>query len=548
MLMAACGGKAGTDKKEAEATVDLNKAGQSSTPAPSAAPSGDIAQEMTFVLSNQPDSLDPSYTNNSFAAPFLVNCFEGLVTYGPDGGIAPGNAKKWEGNDDLTVYTFHLRDGLKWSDGSPLTAQDYVYAAQHVCTPGTTAQYLAMYTDYIVGAQEFYEGKGDAAAFGVKAIDEKTLQYTLKAPCPYFPDLVSMWCFFPLKKDTIDANGDKWTQSPESYVCNGPFKIVEINNGESIVLAKNDNYWEADKVTLKKLTFRYILDQSTALTAYENNEVQGIRSAPSGDLARLKAENAGLKIVPSYGTVYYDINCAKAPYDNPLVRKALALAIDREQLIRNVVQLDATPAYSWLAAGYKLDGKDVTEGRPNYDLKPTADPEAAKAALAEAGYADPASFPTLQLSFYSDDTAKKVAEALAEMLKTNLGIKVEVTSADWAVFYDSIQAGNYEVAAMGWSADYVHPMSFMPLLYTDDVSNNCFYSNKDYDAIVDQLRTEQDPAKVAELVRKADEVVSMEYPVLPLYYKSNTYLLHDNVEGVYMITNSNLYFKYAVVK
>ena len=504
-------------------------------------------QEMTFVLSNEPDGIDPNVTNNSFAVPFLVNCFEGLVSYDAEGGIVPGNAESWDISDDLTVYTFHLRDGLKWSDGSDLTANDYVYSALRVLTPATTAQYLNMYTDYVVGAQEYYDGSGSAEEVGVKALDDKTLEFTLKDACPYFIDLVSMWVLDPVQQATIEANGDKWTASADTYICNGPFKISEINMGESVVVVKNENYWDAENVTLDKITFRYIMDTSTALTAYERGEVDGVRTIPSGDIARLRAQQAGVQISTSYGTVFYDINCAKEPFDDPLVRKALNLAIDRTALINNVAQVDASPAYSFLAPGYVVDGKDITEGRSTWDLSETADPDAAKAALAEAGYPDGEGFPTLELSYYSDDNVKKIAEAIGEMWEKNLGITVNITSADWAVFYDDVQAGNYDVAAMGWSADYLNPMSFLPLYYTDDVSNNIFYSNPDYDAVVDQIKTEKDPAAFADLVVQADDIASSEYPTLPLYYKSNTYLMKDYVEGVYMVASGNYYFKDAKV-
>ena len=504
-------------------------------------------QEITFVVSNQPDGIDPTVTNNSFAVPFLINCFEGLVTYDEAGGIVPGNAESWDINDDLTVFTFHLRDGLKWSDGSDLTANDYVYSALRVLTPSTTAQYLNMFTDYVVGAQEYYEGTGSAEDVGVKALDDKTLEFTLKEPCPYFIDLVSMWVFDPVNEATIEANGDKWTASADTYICNGPFKISEINMGENWVLVKNDNYWDAENVTLEKVNIRLIEATDTALTAYETGEVDGVRSIPSGDIARLRAQKAGVQICTSYGTVFYDINCAKEPFDNPLVRKALNLAIDRNALITNVAQVDASPAYSFLAPGYVVDGKDITEGRSNFELSETADAEAAQAALEEAGYPGGEGFPTLQLSYYSDDNVKKIAEAIAEMWQQNLGITVEISSADWAVFYDAVQAGDYDVAAMGWSADYLNPMSFLPLVYTDDVSNNVFYSNPEYDAVVDEVKKEKDPAVFAEKVIEADNIASSEYPVLPLYYKSNTYLMKDYVQGVYMTASGNYYFKDAKV-
>lgn len=547
-VLSGCGGGSTPTEPQTIADATTEAAGsEASTEGAEAADTLADVQEMTFVLNNEPNSIDPTVTSNSFATPFLANCFEGLVTYDEKGEVVPGNAESWESNDDLTQFTFHLRDGLKWSDGSDLTAEDYVYSALRVLTPSTTAEYLNMISDYVVNGKEYYDGTVSAEEVGVKALDDKTIQYTLKAPCPYFVDLVSMQVYFPVQKATIEANGDKWTASAEAYVSNGPFKVTQINMGESYVLEKNDNYWDAENVTLEKLTYRYILDLSTALTAFENNEVDGVRMVSSGDIARLKAEKAGLNTAPIYGTVYYNFNCEKEPYNNPLVRKALNLAIDRDAIINNVAQLDAVPAFSFYAPGYVVDGKDLTDGRSDFGLSSTANPEEAKKALAEAGYPDGEGFPTIQLSLYSDDNVKKIAEAVKEMWEQNLGIKVEVSSADWAVFYSDVQAGNYEVAAMGWGADYINPMSFLPLMYTDDITNNANYSNPEYDAIVDQIKVEKDPEKFGELVKQADEIVSSEYGVLPLYYKAENYLLKDNIKGVYMTSSSNLYFKNAKV-
>lgn len=505
------------------------------------------AQELTFVLSNEPDGIDPGVTNNSFAQYVLINCFEGLVTYDEAGSVVPGNAESWDISEDGTVYTFHLRQGLKWSDGSPLTAEDYVYSYQRVLTPETAAQYVNFFTDYVVNAKEFYEGTAGADELGIKALDENTLEITLIQPTAFFIDLASMWCFDPVQKATVEANGDRWTTSADTYICNGPFKMSEINMGEGYVLVKNENYWGAENVSLEKLTFRLITDNATALTAYESGEVDGITAIPAADYSRLKANDTGFHSVPSYGTTYYNINCAKAPYDNPLVRKALNLAIDRQALIDSILQGRGTPAYSYLAPGYSVDGKDITDGRSDNELTANANVEAAQAALAEAGYPNGEGFPTLQLSYYSSDTVKMIAEAIAEMLQNNLGITVEISSADWAVFYDSVQAGDYEVAAMGWSADYQHPMSFLPLFKTGDVSNNSFYSNSEYDALVEQVMSETDPAAAAGLIMQAEAIAAGDYCCLPLYYGINTFLLKDYVSGCYMLANGNLYFKNVTV-
>ena len=538
--LAACGG----------APAPGNIADQPSAPpsTPASAPVGDRPQELTFVLSDQPDGLDPTVTNNSFAIYVLINCFEGLVSYDASGSIVPGSAETWDISDDGLVYTFHLREGLKWSDGTDLTAEDFVYSFQRVLTPSTTAQYMSMLADYIKNAQAFYDGTATADELGVKALDARTLEITLAQPTSFFIDLVSMWCYDPVQKATIEANGDSWATKAETYVSNGPFKMERLTMGEGYVLVKNEHYWDAANVTLEKLNFRFILDTATALTAYESGEVDGIRSIPSADYARLNAAGAGVQTVSNYGTVYYNINCAQEPYNNPLVRKALNLAVDRQSIIDNVVQLNATPAYSFLSPGYGVDGKDITDGRGSFGLSPTADVEAAKQALADAGYPNGEGFPTLQLSFYSNDTVKKVVEALAEMWKNNLGINVEITSNDWAIFYESVQSGDYQVGAMGWSADYLHPMSFLPLARTSDSTNHSFYSNPEYDALVAQVMTETDPAAAAALTLQADGLISNDYVFLPLYYKTNDFLLKDYVSGVYMTASGNLYFKDAKVK
>ena len=511
--------------------------------------SAEPAQEIVYALANEPDGIDPSITNNSFASPILANVFEGLLTYDTtNGSIVPGEAESYTVSEDGLVYTFTLRDGLKWSDGTAHTAEDYVYAVKRILTPSTAAKYVNLVTDYVVGAQEYYDGTvTDFATVGFKALDARTIEITLKKVSPHFTDILTMWTFSPLQAATVDANGDQWTNKAETYVSNGPFMITEINMGESVVLAKNPNYYNADIVKLDKITFRYIADQGTSLMAYEGGEIDGMNTIPSSDYARLKAEDAGIVVSAAYGTVYYDFNCAKAPFDNVLVRKAVSLAVDRLAIIEDVVQTDAEPAFSFISPGYVVDGEDFVEGRDTFGLSEEADVEGAQAALAEAGYPNGEGFPEITLSYYSNETVKKVVEAMAEMFEENLNITVNITNADWAIFYEDVMAGNYDIAAMGWSGDYVHPMTFMPLLKTGDVNNNVFYSNPAYDAIVEEASVMIDAKAAMEKFREADALASNEYPVLPLYYKNNMMLMHDNVTGYYVSPSNHLFLRTAYV-
>lgn len=225
-LLSACGAS-----NEPQNISDVSSAASSEATSTTASSesTGDAAQELTFVLNNIPDGLDPSVTNNSFAQYVLINCFEGLVTYDSTGTLVPGNAESWDISDDGLTYTFHLRDGLKWSDGSDLTAEDYVYTIQRVLTPATAAQYVSMATDYIKNAQEYYDGTATADDLGVKALDDKTLEITLIQPTSYFIDILSMWTFSPVQKATVEANGDKWSTEADTYICNGPFKIASMS-------------------------------------------------------------------------------------------------------------------------------------------------------------------------------------------------------------------------------------------------------------------------------------------------------------------------------
>ena len=506
------------------------------------------AQKIVFALQNVPDGLDPGITNNSFAAPFLFNLFEGLITYDKDNNIIPALAESWTISDDGTVYTFRLRQGLKWSDGSPLTAHDFVYSYFRVLDPKITAQYSVMFTDFIKGADEYYNGIGSRDQVGISAPDDTTLILTLKGPTPFFLGILGMWTFSPVKQAVVDQDPERWTLSANTFVSNGAFKVSDIKLGESVTAVKNEYYWDAANVRLEEIVFRYILEPATALTALESGEIDGLRFPPASETARLKSQSDAFQAVPSFATTYYLINRNVKPFDDIRVRKALSMAIDREDIISNVLQSSDTPAFGLVSPGYVLNGRDFRDGRPNYGLSATADVEGARKLLAEAGYPDGQGFPPIQLSYYTDRTVRSIVEAMQQMWKKNLNVNAEISTQEWAVYYDAVQRMDYQIGAMGWGGDYLHPMTFLTTMTSNNPTNITSYSNAQYDALVAAAQMEVDPVKAVTLMQEAEDMAMEDMAILPLYHRSIVFMMAPHVKDYYMTPLANLYFRSAYVE
>jgi oligopeptide transport system substrate-binding protein len=507
------------------------------------------AQKIVFALQNVPDGLDPGITNNSFASPFLLNLFEGLITYDKDNNIIPALAERWTISSDGTVYTFNLRRGLKWSDGSPLTARDFVYSYFRVLDPKLGGQFSVMLTDFIKGAAEYYEGKGSKAQVGIAAPDDNTLVLTLKGPTPFFLGILGMWTFSPVKEAVVEREPERWTLSPATFVSNGPFKVSDIKLGESVTVVKNENYWNASTVKLEEIQFRYILEPATALTALEAGQIDGLRTPPASETSRLKSSSDAYQSVPSFGTTYYLINRNVKPFDDVRVRKALSLAIDREEIISNVLQTSDTPAFGFVSPGYVLNGKDFREGRPNYyGLSPKANVTEARRLLAEAGYPNGQGFPTIQLSYYTDRNVRSVVEVLQQMWKQNLNINMEISTQEWAVYYAGVQRLDYQIGAMGWGGDYLHPVTFLNVMTSTNPSNYTSYKNAEYDALVTAAQTEVDPVKAVEIMQRAEDLAMNDVAILPLYHRSVVFMMAPHVKGYYMTPLSHLFFRDTYVE
>ncbi len=509
-------------------------------------------KSIIFAVTNEADGYDPGVTSNSFASPVLANCFESLTAYNANSEIVPGMAESWTISDDGLVYTFTLREGLKWSDGDPITANDYMYSWQRVLTPATAAQYYNMMTDYVAGAQEYYAaleagGEADFATVGFKAPDEKTIEITLKAPCPYYLDLLGMWCYMPVKQAAVESS-ENWSLSADTYVTNGAYKVAEFKFAESVRLVKNENYYGAADVEIEEILLRQIPDLATALTAFENGEIDGQWEIPSEDVARLRMEDSGLVAVPAFGTSFYMFNFTREIFQDVRIRQALSLAIDRQQLVDSVLQTPDMPSFGMVSPGYMVDGVDYTEIRGDFGLSDTAANIAkAQELLAEAGYPGGEGFPTLQLGYYVNPIIKKQTEAIQQMWKQNLGIEMEIYTKEWGVYKPELEAQQFDIAATGWGGDYLHPMTYLPNWMTENMLNDARYSNPEYDALVTQAMSITDPVEGAKVMAEAENLfIGTDMAAIVVYNRTKLFMMSKRIEGVYCVM-SRIYFKDAKI-
>lgn len=518
-----------------------------------------VEQKIVYNLGADPKTIDPQLNSAVDGSTIIHNAFEGLMREDENSKIVPGTAEKYEVSDDGTVYTFHLRENAKWSDGKPVVAGDFVYAWKRALNPEVAAEY-AYQLFYIKNGAAYYnkEKIGDKVAtaddVGVKAIDDKTLEVTLEAPVPYFLSLAAFPTYFPVREDVIEGNEEKWTLKPDTYISNGPFKMSEWKEKESITFVKNENYWDAKNVKLETLEVRLIDDQITYLNAFKSGEVDIIESPPQAEIPTLLDEGTA-KIYPYLGTYFYVINVsdkakevdpkAAEALSKPKFRKALSLAIDKQLIVDKVAQGGQTPANSYVPAGI-LDSAGK-EFKKDSSSKGT-DIEEAKKLLAEAGYPNGEGAPTITFTFNTDQGHQNIAQAVQDMWKTNLGINVELKNEEWAVFQDTRTNFQYSMARHGWIADYNDPMTFLDMWTTGNGQNNSGYSNKEYDKLIAEAKVELDDTKRTELLHKAEDILMDESPVIPLYYYTNVLCIDKNVKGTYKSPLGQMEFRDAYVE
>ena len=523
---------------------------------------------ITVNLASEPQTMDPALNTTSDGSNMANHLFEGLMKWedsgaevnGSDGTahsaqLAPGQAESYEKteNEDGTVtYTFKLRDGIKWSDGKDVTAGDFEYAWKRLVDPATAADYSYM-LDCVVNANEIIAGEKDASELAVKAVDDKTFEVTLVNDLPYFEELCAFPAMMPVRQDVIEKAGDNWTFDVSTYISNGAYKMKEWTHNSQIVVEKNENYYDYEKLGPETITFKLMDNQNAMLSGFNSGELDFIEDVPQAEIANLIA-SGDMKIVDYIGTYYVCFQTQKAPFDDARVRKAFSLAIDRTYIVNQVTQSGQVEAGGFVPAGvYDAEGATGDDFRTvggDY-YKPTdadyeANCEEARALLAEAGYPDGEGFPVVEYLYNTSDAHKAVAEALQYMWEEELGVKVTLNNQEWAAFLQTRKDGDYSIARNGWIADYNDPISFLDMWMTGGGNNDAQYSNEEYDSLIKEAKTTTDVKERMELLHKAeDKIIGEDNALAPLYFYTQKYMLADGIEGMYYCPLGYFFFGYT---
>lgn len=550
----ACGGGSDTTTPAADSgdaaaeTTEGGEAPADDTGADSAAPAASGEGKILSVqIGPNPETIDPALNSAVDGGNMLLHTFECLLTVDQDGKLAPGQAETWETSEDGLTWTFHLRDGLKWSDGSALTANDFVYSWRRVCDPMVAAPYA----ETVLGMVEGYEDAigGNLEALGVEATDDSTLVVHLSQPCSYFGSLAAFATLSPVQQATIDANGDGWAVNADTYVCNGTFYISEWVPGSYIMCTKNPNYWNADAIKLDGIKFNLIEDANAAYSAYQTGEVLFIKDVPTEEIPSLEG-NPEFYVDPIIGTYYLSLNTQREPFNDPKVRKALSLAIDREYVAGTLMQGTYSAASNFMGPGWiDTDGSQFIDnangGKPYIDTtNHEANVEEAKKLLAEAGYPDGAGFPSISYSTNDAGYHKVVAEYLQQAW-AEIGVELQVDIVEWASFTPMRRNGDYDAARNGWVGDYSDPSNMLDLLYSSNGNNDGKFNNAEYDAAMDTSRTTLDAAERSAALHKAEDIIMNEAGCVPVAYYNDFWLQSSKITGMWHSAYGYWYFMYA---
>ncbi|EMC8777792.1 peptide ABC transporter substrate-binding protein [Providencia rettgeri] len=506
------------------------------TPAISAViPTGTVLaenQEVTRHLKDEPASLDPVKSVGLTEAQVMRDLFEGLVNQDDHGKPIPGVAQRWDTADNR-IWTFTLRSDAHWSNGDPVTAQDFVYSWQRLVSPGTTSPF-AWFAALagINNAQDIIDGKLPVEQLGVEAVDTHTLKITLNKPVPYFPSLTANFSLFPVHQKTVEKFGNDWIKAG-NLVGNGAFVLSDRVVNEKIVLVPNKKYWDHQNTVITKVTFVPINQESHATNRYLAGDLDITESFPKQRYQKLLKDIPNEVFTPDQlGTYYYAFNTQRAPTDDVRVRKALSMAIDRQLIANKVLGTGEKPANYFTPD--VTDGFKPEKGLYNSYSQKELDQQA-KVLLQQAGFG-PNHPLELTLLYNSSENHQKIAIAIASMWKKKLGAEVKLVNQEWKTYIDSRNTGNFDVIRASWIGDFNEPSTFLSLLTSQHSGNIPKFNNPIYDEVIASASIETNAQLRNRYYNNAEAIIAKEAPIAPIYQYTNARLIKPWLKG-YPINN-----------
>ncbi|MED4126680.1 peptide ABC transporter substrate-binding protein [Shouchella miscanthi] len=476
----------------------------------------------------EPVSLDPQIAFESVSSAPLNNIMEGLMRLNADHVPEEATAERYEVSEDGLTYTFYLRENANWSNGDPVTAEDFEYAWKRLVHPdtGSPAAFLA---NLIEGATEFYEGDGTEEDVMVTALDEKTLEVVLNSPQQYFLNLITNPSFFPVHKDTVEENGS-WHQEASTYVGNGPFTLTGWDHNTELRMTRNNHYWDAESVALDGATWLMLEDQNTAYSLYEQGGLH--TTTPPADLAEELIASGEVDLYDQAGTYFYRFLTTEEPFQNKKIRQAFAKAVDRETIVESVIRQNQRPAGGFVAYGFpEPSGEDFREVGGDlfaYDVEEAQ--QLLKEGMEEEGYE---TLPNVTISYSSGPAEhERIAESLQQMYAENLEVDVNLEVVESSVFLDRQRGLEMQMSRSSFIADYADPINFLESFITDSSMNRTAWSNETYDQLIADSKAEADEERRFELLHEAEALVLEEMPFFPLYFYNQPVLENDAVSGI----------------
>jgi oligopeptide transport system substrate-binding protein len=477
----------------------------------------------------EPDTLDVHKSQGVPEANIHRDLFEGLVSEAADGSLQPGAAERWQMSPDGRGYIFYLRRDGHWSNGEPVTAQDFVYAYRRALSPNTASKYAFILWP-IENAEDVSKGNiKDLDKIAVEAIDDYTLSVKLKAPTPYFLSMLTHHMAYPVYRKALESHGRRWTR-PGNLVSNGPYKLVEWVPQSHVKLAKNEHYRDQGEIAIENVIFYPTEDKASELKRFRAGELDVTYDVPSDQVPWIEA-NLGevFRNSPYLGVYYYALNTQVAPFkDKVELRQALAFAIDREILTEKVAKAGELPAYSWVPPGVH---QYVQQPIPQKQMTQAEREALAQALYAQSGHSQdkPAE---IEILYNTSDNHKKLAIAIAAMWKKVLGVRTRLRNEEWKVYVDSRSQMKFQVARAGWIGDYNDANTFLELFKSDvGGMNPSAYANKEYDALMRQAALRVETKARAELMQRAEQVMLADMPVIPIYFYTTQHLVSHRVSG-----------------